>query len=53
MTPLVAIDPSAGVSAITDSIAGAVNDNQVEVLSIAGGLLALGVVVRLVKKFAK
>lgn len=45
------IDPSAGVEGAIDTIVGGVNDNLATVAGVGGGLIAIGVVWRLLGKF--
>ena len=53
MTSSPTIDPGAGVSGAVEAIVGGVNDNLVEVSAVGGGLIALGLIWKLVRKFTK
>lgn len=47
------IDPSAGFDEALNSITTAVNSNQVAILAVAGGLLAIGVLWKFARRFTK
>jgi hypothetical protein len=47
------IDPSAGIDGALSAITGAINSNQVAIMAVAGGLLAVGVVWKFARKFTK
>lgn len=46
------IDPSTGVDGALGAITGGVNDNLGPIAVVAGGLMAVGVVWKLVRRYA-